>query len=753
LPLIPTGGRFAALIAVYAFAAGGTSFSIEIPRTDGSITVDGQPDDEGWNDARVVRLVQLEPIAGANASERSEVLLVHDGQALYAFARFDDSESELIRANGLQRDEFTGDDLFGLVIDSLNDDESALAFYTNPTGTRIDEAISNDGEWSGTSPFNRNWNTFWDSSARRTSRGWEAEIRIPFSSLRFKPEGGKVVMGILCSREISRKSETDVFPPLDGRLHHAHLRPSQAEDMELVGVASSRQLLVTPYVLGGMSRETETPDDSANLVQPLSRAKSRSLAYGMVESQETQAGLDLKWGITSDLTLDLTINTDFAQVEADDAQVNLSRFSLFRPEKRLFFQERAGVFEFGTGGMSRLFYSRRIGIDEDGELVRIMGGVRVVGRVAGWDVGVLDMQTEETDAMPSENLGVMRVRRPILANSSYVGGMVTSRISADGGSNMAYGLDSVIRFDGGDELIVRWAQTFDTDPGQSTVGGLDSGRLYTQLQRRNRQGWGYTALAGWCGPDYAPELGFAAREGFTRLYGLLRHERVANGDSWFRSTAKWIDGGAYWRLSDRRLDTGHFGFGSNVQTKAGTWMWASIRGYQEDLVESFELDDGVEVPQGAYSWAGISGGFNLPGGRNLHVWGNTYVGQFYDGRRLQVRLGPEWTVSRHLKLGMTYEFNGVRFPDRGSGLNIHLGQLRAVWSLTSKISIDLFSQFASLDETVASNLRFRYNMREGTDLYVVYSEALLTNRLQDGLWLPRSDARSLVVKYSYTWSL
>ena len=403
--------------------------------------------------------------------------------------------------------------------------------------------------------------------------------------------------------------------------------------------------------------------------------------------------------------------------------------------------------------MSRLFYSRRIGIDEDGAPVRIMGGVRVVGRVAGWDIGVLDMQTEGTDAMPSENLGVMRVRRPILGNSSYVGGMVTSRVSADGGSNMAYGLDSVIRFDGGDELIVRWAQTFDTDPGQRTVGGLDSGRFYSRLQRRNRQGWGYTALATWCGPDYAPELGFAAREGFTQLYGELRHGKVVNGDSWYRSTSKWVDGGAYWRLSDDRLDSGHFGFGTNVQTKAGTWMWVDLRGFSEDLVESFEIDDGVEVPLGVYSWAGIAGGFNLPSGRNLHVWGNTYMGQFYDGRRLRLRLGPEWTVSRHLKVGMNYEFNGIRFPKRETGLNIHLAQLRVVWSLTSKISVDLFSQLTSLDEKVSSNLRFRYNMREGTDLYVVFSESMLTNRLQDGIWLPRSDARSLVVKYSYTWSL
>ena len=193
----------------------------------------------------------------------------------------------------------------------------------------------------------RNWNTFWESAARRTADGWEAEIRIPFSSLRFKSEDGRVVMGVLCWRSISRKSELAVYPALNGELYNSHRRPSLAEDMQLQGVSASRQLLLTPYVLGGMSQHTEVagPEDVA--------AGLRSIGYGVVDSREAQAGLDLKWGLSSDVTLDLTVNTDFAQVETDDALVNLSRFSLFRPEKRLFFQERAGVFEHAVLRLDR----------------------------------------------------------------------------------------------------------------------------------------------------------------------------------------------------------------------------------------------------------------------------------------------------------------------------------------------------------------------------------------------------------------
>ena len=737
--------RSFAKTAIVLIGTVATCSATEIPHITGEISIDGKLDDEGWRESKVVHLIQLEPVVGANPSEPSEVLLAHDGEALYAAARFGDSEPSLIRANSLQRDEMNGDDLFGLVIDSFNDDESALAFYTNPAGTRIDEAISNDAEWSGSSPFNRNWNTFWDSAARRTPEGWEAEIRIPFSSLRFKPEDGRVVMGVLCWRSIARKSETNVYPALDGRLYNGTRRPSLAEDMEIAGIAAGRQLLVTPYVLSGMSQHAET-------FEAFERAASVSTpGYEVVQTQNNQAGLDLKWGISSDMTLDLTVNTDFAQVEADDAVVNLSRFSLFRPEKRLFFQERAGVFEFGTGGVSRLFYSRRIGIDEDGAPVRILGGVRVVGRMAGWDVGVLDMQTEANEIMPTENLGVMRVRRQAFNNASYVGGIVTSRMTADGGSNLAYGLDGVVRFDSGDELVMRWAQTFDTEPGEPTVGGIDSGRLYTRLQRNNRQGWGYTAVGAWCGPDYRPELGFAARDGFAQLYSEVRHSRLSEG--WFRSMSNWIDGGGYWRTDDRRLDSGHFGFGGNLQTRKGAWMWIDFRGFSEDLLESFELGDGVEVPMGNYSWAGVSAGFNLPQGRNIHLWGNGYVGQFYDGQRLRTRLGPQWTASKNFTVGVTYEFNAIRFPVRNDELLIHLAQLRLVWSFNSKISTDLFTQISSMDEIVSSNLRFRYNMREGTDLYVVFSDSMWTNRFQEGVWLPRSDSRSVVVKYSQTWNL
>jgi hypothetical protein len=217
--------------------------------------------------------------------------------------------------------------------------------------------------------------------------------------------------------------------------------------------------------------------------------------------------------------------------------------------------------------------------------------------------------------------------------------------------------------------------------------------------------------------------------------------------------SNWIDGGGYWRTLDRRLDSGHFGVGGNVQTRAGAWMWLGLRGFKEDLLESFDIGDGVEVPLGSYSWVGLMGGFNLPRGRNLSLWGNGYFGQFYDGQRLRARLGPQWTASKNLTVGLTYEFNALKFPARDHELLIHLAQLRLVWSFNSKISTDLFAQLSSLAEIVSSNLRFRYNFREGTDLYVVFSESMWTDRLQDGLWLPRSDSRSVVVKYSQTWNL
>jgi hypothetical protein len=720
-----------------------TGKTLYLERIDTPIVIDGKLDDSAWQRLVPLQLTQVTPSPGSHPSERTEVLLAYDDTYLYAAARCYDSEAVQIRANQLLRDQSQGDDLFAIVLDTFNDNENAVAFYTNPAGTRIDEAIANDAEWSGRPPFNRSWNTFWDSAATRTADGWFAEMRIPFASLRFQPQGERVVMGVIAWRHIARKKEIATYPPIPPQANRGQVKPSLAADVELRGVTPTRALHLTPYLLAGRTHSIDIDDTDAKT----------AVGYSINDEQISEVGLDLKYSLSSNLTLDMTLNTDFAQVEADDAQVNLSRYSLFQPEKRLFFQERSSIFDFGTGGHSRLFYSRRIGIDEDGNPVRILGGARVVGRIGGWDIGALDMQTDASEVTASENLGAFRVRRQVYNGSSYVGGLVTSRIGSDGSANFAYGLDSTLRFDSGDELVLRWAQTFDQDTGGAVARGFDSGRLHGTLTRRTRQGWGYTSTVGWSGPDYAPELGFAAREDFRRLFQGVRYSRLGDDQSWYRQRAYWFEGGGYWRNRDGSLETGNANLGGNIQTRSGTWIWVSLRGSQEDVDELFELTDQVEIPVGQYSSWGFSGGFDMPRNRALSLRGGFYIGGFYDGDRTQVTLEPTWTVSRRVSMGGFYQLNAISFDQRSQGVDIHLARLRLRYAITGKLFADLFSQYSSLDDEISGNLRFRYAFREGTDLYFVLNGATRTTELVDGLAVPKTTGRSLIVKYSHTFSM
>lgn len=732
----------AAVAAVLAAGGARATTTLRLTRIDTPIVVDGRLDEEVWTRVEPLSLRQVVPQAGALPSERSLIRVAYDGNYLYAAGWFYDSDPAAIRGNRLQRDTSDGDDLFALILDTYNDNETAVAFYTTPAGTRIDETIANDGEWAGGPPINRDWNTFWDSAATRTREGWFAEMRIPFSSLRFQADGDHVVMGLIAWRHIARKTETATFPGIPPEVSNGQIKPSLAADVEMEGISTRSPIRVTPYVLGNVGRSVELLENDDDDVTGFERRRDRGV----------EVGADLKVAVTSNLNLDVTLNTDFAQVEADDAQVNLSRFSLFQPEKRLFFQERSSIFEFGTGNQDRLFYSRQIGLDEDGETVRILGGVRLVGRIGGWDVGALDMQTEGNDLSPSENLGVFRVRRQVFNEGSSVGGIVTSRLGSDGRYNLGFGADTTLRFPRGDEVVARWAQTVDRDVDGVVRGGADAGRLFIEARRRTRQGWGYDVVAGWSGKDHDPGLGFVAREDYRRFASEIQYHRNGIGGDSFRHNAYWLGGGGFWRNQDGALETGDYGFGANVQLRSGTWLWTDVRAFRENLDESFELTDAIEVPGGAYSWWGVSAGVNLPAGRNVSLRGNAYYGGFYDGTRRTLRVAPDWTISRHLSVGGFFEVNAIRFPHSGEGVDFYLGRAKVRYALSSALTVDLFSQYSSRSGDMGTNLRLRYTVTEGTDLWVVLGDALNTESTVNGVAVPRDRGRALTVKYAQTLS-
>ena len=330
-------------------------------------------------------------------------------------------------------------------------------------------------------PFNDSWNTFWDVETVINEEGWFAEIRIPLSSIRFQDNDGSTIMGITVWRWIPHKNEIHSFPDIHPKHgDFAMMKPSLTQKVLFEDIQPKKPFYIAPYALAGYTMNNELNDAETDYIKE--------------EKPTIEGGLDIKFGLTSNLTLDLTINTDFAQVEADDQQVNLSRFSLFFPEKRLFFQERASIFSFNFGGPSDLFYSRRIGLyeNEDEELlpVRIYGGLRVYGRAGKWDLGFLDMQTAEIDTVPSENFGVLRMRRQVINEFSYIGGMYTSRLGMDGSYNMAYGVDGIFRLFGDDYMDIKWSQSFETDSA-NVFASMDPSRFRVSWERRSQKGIGY----------------------------------------------------------------------------------------------------------------------------------------------------------------------------------------------------------------------------------------------------------------------
>ncbi|MEX1013825.1 MAG: DUF5916 domain-containing protein, partial [Candidatus Paceibacterota bacterium] len=294
--------------------------AVPITRITEPITLDGLSDEGAWESVKPFPMVMYEPIFRAEPTERTVMMASYDDDYIYFAMRAYDSNPEGIRGNVLIRDRFGSDDYFEVMIDTFNDNENAMVFTTNPNGIRRDVAISNDATGPVGSWLNVDFNTFWDTAVTVNDEGWFAEMRIPFSSLRFQDQDGRVIMGLSLNRIIVRKTERAIYPAIEPNTNFAHLKPSRMQKIVLEGVESQRPVYISPYVLGGVERVSEEVSDGSG--------------YKFNYNRMTEAGLDVKYGLTNNLTLDLTLNTDFAQVEADDQQVNLSRFSLFFPEKR-----------------------------------------------------------------------------------------------------------------------------------------------------------------------------------------------------------------------------------------------------------------------------------------------------------------------------------------------------------------------------------------------------------------------------------
>jgi hypothetical protein len=703
-----------------------------LPRIRGAVELDGLSDEPAWSGIEPFPLTMYTPTFQAELTERTEIRVAYDDRYLYVSGRFFDTDPATIQVNSLYRDRLSGDDCFGVLIDPYNTNDIGLWFWTTAAGIRGDVSISGDGQ----GVWNSSWNAHWDVAAVQNDEGWFAEMRIPFSSIGFQPVGARVEMGISAYRYVPRKNERQVYPEIPPDFDY--LRPSLAQDAVLEGVVSRKPVYVTPYALSGVSQTAA-----------LSSAGSR---YDLHSKTEAQAGGDLLYNLTGNLTLNLTVNPDFAQAEADDYVVNLTRFSVFFPERRQFFQERSGIFDFYTGGPTRLFYSRRIGIDE-GRVVRILAGARLVGRVGDWDVGFLDMQTQRTTLLPSENFGVLRVRRRVFNNYSNVGGMLTTRIGEDGAYNVAYGLDGVIRVAGDDYLGVYWAQTFDDgiiDERGFRFGESSALRLY--LNRARQRGFSYFFSARRFGQDYNPEMGFVARRNFTEISYSLAYYHYPEDGPLRRLDPFQLFGGVAWRNDGGSVESANVEYNADLLWRSGSRLGLDLELYYEDLLDRLDFPEATFVPSGSYWFPRFEFDYGLPPGTRFRAFVGAGAGKFYDGWRTNLWAVPVWNVSRHFELSLRYGLDVVRFPDRRHRFDAHIARLRIGTAINTKFSVNAFVQTSNVSDFAAANVRIRYNFREGNDLWIVYNEGWNLDRSIGSPRLPATDNRTVLIKYTYTFA-
>lgn len=703
---------------------------VALPRLRSPVSLDGRPDEAAWADVTPLPVTMLWPTAGGEMTEVTEIRVAYDDEALWAAGRLYDSDPAAIRANTVYRDRWEGDDAFELVVDAFNDDRTALKFTVTPRGALLDDEIRNDAEPSpGVEWMNREWDGYWQARTQITEEGWTVEVRVPFSTLRFDPPSdGRVVMGLIASRYISRKSEKHIFPAISQNWQIPDYKPSQARDVVLRGVERPLALEVSPYVLGGLRTETG----------PIA---------GPRQTTTREVGVDAKYGLSSNLTLDVTVNTDFAQVESDALEVNLTRFNLFFPEKRDFFQERASVFQFTMSDEARLFHSRRIGLTPDGTPLRILGGVRLAGRVGTWDLGILNLQVEGAQGVPGENTGAARVLRTLPDGISTVGAMVTSRVPLTGSARVDGGVDAHLHLGGEDFLTVQTATSW----GKGLEGGLvDQGLGRLVLERRSGTGWsGFLDLAR-AGPGFDPALGFMERSDYTALKGSVRHTWHPGAESplsWHRGI---VTTRAFLRNGDGSLESALQRFRWQWVLDGGTFLNAALNLEYENLVEPLQLAGQARVPPGDYYGPNLFLFGALSSGRDVSGRGIVHVGTFLDGWQVNMEAGPVWRPSRHFSARIEYRLSRLWFPGRGDRVVADVARIRLSTALDTHLSAQAFVQYERAGRGFVGDARLRYRFAEGRDLFVVYSRARTRTVDTDGGLEPAGQDR-LLLKYVHTF--
>ena len=702
-------------------------YQLPAVRVEQGPVIDGVLDDPVWEQAALIdEFIQQEPLGGAPGTERTEVRVLYDGANLYVGVLAFDSSPERVNATEMRRDgsQIMNEDNFQIILDTFMDSRSAYMFVVSPLGAMLDQQVFREGEGArrGTSSnTNLEWDGVWDASARRTPEGWAAEIRIPMVTLRF-PSASPQSWGINFMRNIPHLTEVVFWAPIPRA--YGLTRVSLAGTLSgLEDLSRGRDLRIKPYVAAG--GEAERSEGVST------RSTSRDM------------GLDLKYGITPSLNLDLTFNTDFAQAEADNEQVNLTRFPLFFPEKRDFFLENAGQFNVGTTGSGQradLFFTRRIGIDENGGQVPIVAGARMTGKVGRNDVAVMDIQTDDAFGRPGQNFLVARYSRDVLSRSK-VGAILVNRQATSGGDyNRTFAADAAFAF--GPSLRINGFLAQTQTPGIRSRDGAGYFRAHWLSDA-----WDIYLDHINLGDNFNPEVGFVPRVGVRST--KLHINRTPRPDFWGIRvmTPMWhivYTTDQAGRLVYREL---HHMIRVTFENSA-SFTFVYNRNF-ERLDEPFRVRPDITIAPGEYRFYDMRIGFTSDPSRQIS-YGITYRPQgFYGGDRKDLSLSLGSRITSKFSTAVSYTRNDVQNLE-GGGFVTQLGSLRVDYTFSPTLSLRTLTQYNSSREQWSTSARFRYIYRPGSDLYIVYDEV---RRDINGIPVEEFPDRRLIIKATYLVSM
>ena len=703
---LATSSGFSQEIVVGQDAQGRST--INAVRFDGDLVVDGNLDEDIYRTiAPITNFIQQIPNEGTPASERTEAWVFFDDDNLYVAARnYESVPEESWVANEMRRDtgQLRTNDSFSVMLDTFLDRRNGVAFLVTPIGGFSDFAISNEGDRGR--GVNFDWNIVWDSRVGRFDGGWTVEMQIPFRSLRYEP-GEEQTWGVQFRRIIRRLNEASYFTELP------------------ISAALGNSLVAGMWRISeaGTLNDLEVPPRNFNLeIKPygLGTVTTNRVSSPPINDEfEEEVGVDVKFGITNNLTADFTYNTDFAQVEVDERQVNLTRFNLFFPEKREFFLEGRGNFDFTQPrnlDIPTMFFSRRIGL-ESGQVVPIDVGGRLTGKIGDFDIGALSIGTDGggLEGVDSTQFSVLRIKRDILSRSR-VGMILTDRSESmfNDGSNQLYGIDGQFNFLDDFEI-----STFVTKTDTTGLSGDDKSYMANFDYNGDRYGLrsGYLVVE----DNFNPEIGFKRRSNFKQYEGGTRFSpRIASSES-IRRFVLTANTESFWSDTTDDLETRRQSLSFTTEFEEGDEFNLTINDEFEMLTRPFTIAPGVILQADDYDFTSYRASYRWGTQRRFSGRLSLRVGDFWSGENTSIGFsGGRIEVSPQLSLEPSYTINKVELPE--GDFRTELSRFRVTYTISPRMYFSGLVQYDSRASSFSTNFRFRWEWAPGSELFVVYSD-------------------------------